>query len=143
MEDYLQFINRDVGTEGNLEGPVYVPNGPERNFGDRIGIDPDGKPLYLSGRVLNLNGEAITNALVDVWQPNSKGLYDIQDPSQPQWNFRGQFRTNSEGKYQFETVIPVGYHVPSSGPCGEVLELLGRHTWRAAHTRLRHTCTND
>lgn len=134
--------SRDGGTEGNLEGPLYVPNAPERNFGDRIGIDPEGKILHLFGRVLNPNGEAIANALVDVWQPNSKGLYDIQDPSQPQGNFRGQFRTNSEGEYQFETVIPVGYHVPSSGPCGEVLELLGRHTWRAAHIHFKLSAPN-
>lgn len=134
--------SRDVGTEGNLEGPLYVPNAPERNFGDRIGIDPEGKTLHLSGRVLSPNGEAIANALVDVWQPNSKGLYDIQDPSQPQGNFRGQFKTNSEGKYQFETVIPIGYRVPSSGPCGEVLQLLGRHTWRAAHIHFKLSAPN-
>jgi hydroxyquinol 1,2-dioxygenase len=31
----------------------------------------------------------------------------------------------------------MGYNVPASGPCGEVLRLLGRHTWRAAHIHVK------
>ena len=125
------------GTESNLEGPLYVPNAPERLLGDRLGIDAEGDSLFLSGRVLNLNGQLIANALIDVWQPNSKGLYDIQDTFQPQGNFRGRFKTNASGKYMFETVVPQGYKVPASGPSGELLQLLGRHTWRAAHIHFK------
>ncbi len=125
------------GTESNLEGPLYVPNAPERQMGDRLGIDPEGDTLFLSGRVLDLNGQPIANALIDVWQPNSKGLYDIQEPSQPLGNFRGRFKTNASGKYMFETVVPLGYNVPASGPSGELLRLLGRHTWRAAHIHFK------
>ncbi|MEG4816969.1 dioxygenase family protein [Microcoleus sp. K5-D4] len=40
---------------------------------------------------------------------------------------------NHVTKKEFETVVPLGYKVPSSGPCGELLGLLGRHPWRAAH----------
>ncbi len=125
------------GTEDNLEGPLYVPNAPERQMGDRLGSDAEGDTLFLSGRVLDLNGEPIAHALIDVWQPNSKGLYDIQDPSQPQWNFRGRFITDASGKYTLETVVPMGYKVPSSGPSGELLQRLGRHPWRAAHIHFK------
>ncbi len=128
-------------TESNLERPLYVPNAPERQMGDRIGVDAEGEPLFLSGRVLDVNGEPIANALVDVWQPNSKGLYDIQDPSQPAGNFRGQFYTDGDGNYSFETIVPSGYNVPTSGFCGEVLRLLGRHTWRAAHIHFKLSAT--
>ncbi|MBD0341647.1 MAG: hydroxyquinol 1,2-dioxygenase [Microcoleus sp. Co-bin12] len=125
------------GTESNLEGPLYVPNAPERQLNDRLGIDAEGDALFLSGRVFNLNGQPIANAVIDVWQPNSKGLYDIQDPSQPLGNFRGRFKTNESGKYMFETVVPIGYKVPASGPSGELLRLLGRHPWRAAHIHFK------
>jgi catechol 1,2-dioxygenase/hydroxyquinol 1,2-dioxygenase len=124
-------------TESNLEGPLYVPNAPERQMGDRLGIDTEGDSLFLSGRVLDLNGQPIANALIDVWQPNSKGLYDVQEPSQPLGNFRGRFKTNKSGKCMFETVVPLGYKVPSSGPSGELLRLLGRHPWRAAHIHFK------
>jgi catechol 1,2-dioxygenase/hydroxyquinol 1,2-dioxygenase len=127
------------GTESNLEGPLYVPNAPERQMGDRLGIDPEGDTLFLSGRVLDVNGQPIANALIDVWQPNSKGLYDIQEPSVPLGNFRGRFKTDKSGKYRFETVVPLGYNVPASGPSGELLRLLGRHTWRAAHIHFKVT----
>jgi hydroxyquinol 1,2-dioxygenase len=126
------------GTERNLEGPLYVPNAPERQMGDRLGVeDEEGDLLLLSGNVLDLNAQPITNVLIDVWQPNSKGLYDIQDSSQPQGNFRGRFKTNSDGRYTFKTVVPMGYNVPASGPSGELLRLLGRHTWRAAHIHFK------
>ena len=129
--------NAHRGTETNLEGPLYVPNAPERQMGDRLGIDTEGDSLFLSGRVLDLNGQPIANALIDVWQPNSQGLYDVQEPSQPLGNFRGRFKTNKSGTYRFETVVPLGYKVPSSGPCGELLGLLGRHPWRAAHIHFK------
>lgn len=128
-------------TESNLEGPLYVPNAPQRNLGDRIGIDPEGEPLFLSGRVLDVNGQAIANALIEVWQPNSKGLYDIMDPSQSAGNFRGQLHTDENGNYSFETVVPSGYNIPNDGPCGEVLRLLGRHAWRAAHIHFKLSAT--
>ncbi|WP_199197461.1 dioxygenase [Chroococcidiopsis sp. CCALA 051] len=124
-------------TESNLEGPMYVLDAPERNMGDRLGIDKDGEPLIVSGYVLDLDGKPIADAIVDVWQPNSQGLYDLQDPSQPKDNFRGRLKTKVDGIYTFETVVPTGYHIPASGPCGEVLELLGRHTWRAAHIHFK------
>ncbi|NJK76767.1 MAG: hydroxyquinol 1,2-dioxygenase [Richelia sp. CSU_2_1] len=124
-------------TECNLEGPLYVPNAPKRHMGDRLGIDAGGDILWLSGCVLDLNDRPIANAMIDVWQANSQGLYDIQDPSQPDGNFRGCFQTDADGKYAFETVVPMGYNVPASGPSGELLRLLGRHTWRAAHIHFK------
>ncbi|MBW4429801.1 MAG: hydroxyquinol 1,2-dioxygenase [Nostoc desertorum CM1-VF14] len=135
LVELLHDVHR--GTESNLEGPLYVPNAPERQLNDRLGIDAEGDALLLSGRVFNLNGQPIANAVIDVWQPNSKGLYDIQDPSQPLGNFRGRFKTNESGKYMFETVVPIGYKVPASGPSGELLRLLGRHPWRAAHIHFK------
>lgn len=136
LVELLQDANGKA-TESNLEGPMYVPNAPERNMGDRLGIDKDGEPLIVSGYVLDLHGKPIADAIVDVWQPNSQGLYDLQDLSQPKDNFRGRFKTKVDGIYKFETVVPTGYHIPASGPCGEVLELLGRHTWRAAHIHFK------
>jgi protocatechuate 3,4-dioxygenase beta subunit len=138
VSELVELLHDDnQGTESNLEGPLYVPNAPERRMGDQLGIDPVGDPLLLSGRVLDGHGDPIANALIDVWQPNSQGLYDIQDASQPQGNFRGRFTTDATGQYAFATVVPRGYNVPSSGPSGDWLRRLGRHTWRAAHIHFK------
>lgn len=139
LVELIQETNSGIATESNLEGPLYVPNPPKREMGDRLGIDEAGDPLFLSGYIMDIYGQPIANAIVDVWQGNSKGFYDIQDDSQPRGNFRGYFRTDFDGKYAFETVIPLGYQVPASGPCGEALRLLGRHTWRAAHIHVKIT----
>jgi hydroxyquinol 1,2-dioxygenase len=136
LVDLLHHTNLE-STQSALEGPVYVPNAPERQMGEHLGIDPEGTPLFLSGSVANTDGKAIANALIEVWQSDSKGLYDIQDPNQPKGNFRGCFRTGKDGKYEFETVIPIGYAIPADGPCGQVLRLLGRHTQRPAHIHFK------
>lgn len=141
LVELLHDTNHGTATESNVEGPLYVPNSPERQMGDVLGIDENGDSLFLSGYILDLNGQPIANALVDVWQSNSKGFYDLQDPSQPKGNFRGRFRTTADGKYAFRTVVPKGYNVPASGPCGEVLRLLGRHTSRAAHIHFKLNAT--
>jgi hydroxyquinol 1,2-dioxygenase len=137
LVELLHDANGNRATEQNLEGPLYISNAPERPMGALLGADIDSDLLLLSGRVLDVKGQPIVNALIDVWQANSKGLYDIQDPSQPQGNFRGRFQTGADGKYAFETVVPLAYNVPESGPCGEVLRLLGRHAWRAAHIHFK------
>lgn len=128
---------RGSATEANNEGPLYVPDAPERKMGEPLGEDKDGEPLLLSGRVLTPGNEPVAKVLLDVWQPNSKGNYDTQDPKQPRGNFRGRFWTASDGRYEFETVVPAGYKVPGDGPCGQVLKLLGRHPWRPAHIHFK------
>ncbi len=129
--------DRKGATETNLEGPLYVPDPPKRKMGECIGVDPDGDALFMEGRVLDEKGKPLANATVDVWQPDSKGFYDVQDPDQEPGNFRGLFVTDDEGRYAFETVVPLGYNVPASGPSGEVLRALGRHTWRPAHIHFK------
>ncbi|GAA6619868.1 dioxygenase [Scytonema sp. NUACC26] len=136
LVDLLHHTNSE-STQSTLEGPVYVPNAPERQMGDCLGVDKEGDPLFFSGSVVNTDGMPITNTLIEVWQSNSKGLYDIQDPNQPKGNFRGCFRTGADGKYTFETVVPIGYAIPADGACGQVLRLLGRHTQRPAHIHFK------
>lgn len=137
LVELLHDYDLDQTTETNLEGPLYVPNPPERKNGDVLGVDPAGDPLFMSGRVLSEDGRPIAGAVVDAWQPDSKGLYDVQDPTQPKMNFRGKFRTDADGRFWFQTVVPLGYNVPSSGPSGDVLRALGRHTWRPAHIHFK------
>ena len=52
---------------------------------------------------------------------------------QPEWNLRGIFTSDEEGRYWFRSVKPRYYPIPDDGPVGKLLAKLGRHPNRAAH----------
>ncbi|MGH3159033.1 MAG: hydroxyquinol 1,2-dioxygenase, partial [Streptosporangiaceae bacterium] len=85
------------------------------------------------GQVTDVTGRPLDGATLDVWQTAGNGLYDTQDPGQPRFNLRGVFVTGPDGHYEFRTVRPVSYPIPTDGPVGDLLRQAGRHHWRAAH----------
>ena len=123
----------DGATESTVLGPFYVSGAPAREMGDQIGRPEDGSPTFVHGRVTDLAGRPLDLARLDVWQTAGNGLYDTQDPSQPEFNLRGVLVTGPDGRYQFRTVRPVSYPIPTDGPVGGLLRGAGRHNWRAAH----------
>jgi catechol 1,2-dioxygenase/hydroxyquinol 1,2-dioxygenase len=121
-------------TEMNVEGPLYFGQMPERKSGELIGeIGPKDDPLFVSLTIRDKAGKVIPNALVDVWQPNGEGYYYVQREYLPEWNFYARFRSDANGKVDFQSVVPGDYPVPTSGPTGAMLEKLGRHGYRACH----------
>ncbi|MGO4853016.1 intradiol ring-cleavage dioxygenase [Phaeovulum sp. W22_SRMD_FR3] len=121
-------------TETTVFGPFHVANAPERPMGAQISLDGKGEICLYQGRVLDLDGNPVENALIDVWSDNADGFYDVQQPGlQPQWNNRGIFRTGPDGRYAFRGIKPVSYPIPDDGPVGRMLAALGRHPWRPAH----------
>lgn len=121
-------------TEMNVEGPLYLHGLPERQHGDRLGeIGSDDKPMFVKHKVTDTSGKPLANATVDVWQPNGEGFYYVQRDYLPEWNFYGRFHTDANGEVHFLTVVPGDYPVPTSGATGNVLEKLGRHSYRACH----------
>lgn len=75
----------------------------------------------------------MTGAALNVWECAANGLYDQQDPSQPDGNMRGIFTSDNEGNYGFYCIKPVPYPVPYDGPAGDILKLMDRSPFRAAH----------
>jgi protocatechuate 3,4-dioxygenase beta subunit len=71
--------------------------------------------------------------MVDVWQASPVGLYENQDPEQPDMNLRGRFRTDTDGYFRFRSVRPAGYPIPTHGPVGVLLDKQHRHPYRPAH----------
>ncbi len=125
-------------TASNVEGPFYRPDAPL--VGPPVtlcGDDEPGEVLFVSGQVRSADGEPLPGALLDVWQTNENGLYEHEDPSQPEWNLRRRFQAGDDGRYEFRTVAPAAYQIPHSGPVGRFLEAVGRHPWRPAHLHLK------
>jgi len=117
-----------------LLGPFWRANAPACPNGASIArSNCDGFPMEVRGRVFGADGQPLAGAVVDVWQADPKGLYENQDPAQPEMNLRGRFETDADGRFFFRTVTPSGYPVPTSGPCGELLAAQRRHPYRPAH----------
>src|SRR5246500_5431237 len=79
--DLISHRKPDGATESTVFGPFHRLNAPEMPAGGNIAhLDKTGAPPRVSGRVLDLDGKPIAGALLDVWQAQTSGLYDSQDP---------------------------------------------------------------
>jgi hydroxyquinol 1,2-dioxygenase len=136
LVDSLANAVPEGATESTVLGPFYVPGSPLRDYGGRIDEEPAGRPTWVHGRVLDLDGAAIAGAELDIWQNGENCLYAVQDPDVPEDHLRGRFRTRADGSYGFVAVRPVPYPIPDDGPVGQMLEATGRHPWRPAHIHL-------
>lgn len=134
LVDAINHRTPEDATETTVFGPFHVENAPLREMGSNISLDGKGALCRYHGRVLDLDGNPIEGALVDVWSDNEDGYYDVQQPDiQPPMNNRGMFRTGKDGRYWFMGIKPVSYPIPNDGPVGQMLESIGRHPYRPAH----------
>jgi catechol 1,2-dioxygenase len=121
-------------SESTVLGPFHVADAPELPMGANICLDAKGEDMVISGRILDTKGKPIADAVIDVWQANDEGFYDVQQKGvQPDFNLRGVFRTGPDGTYWFRAVKPKFYPIPDDGPVGQLLGKLGRHPYRPAH----------
>ncbi|SCB19619.1 intradiol ring-cleavage dioxygenase [Rhizobium hainanense] len=121
-------------SESTVLGPFHVADAPELPMGANICLDQKGEDMVIGGRILDTEGRPIENAVLDVWQANDEGFYDVQQKGiQPDFNLRGVFRTGKDGQYWFRAVKPKYYPIPDDGPVGKLLDALGRHPYRPAH----------
>eukprot|EP01037_Dinobryon_pediforme_P015619 gene15619-15765_t len=121
-------------TETTVLGPFHVSDAPRYPAGTNICLDGKGQPMVVTGRVTDTEGRPIAGALLDVWQTNDEGFYDVQQKGvQPDMNLRGVFTTDADGYFWFRSVKPRYYPIPDDGPVGQLLRKLGRHPNRPAH----------
>jgi catechol 1,2-dioxygenase len=133
----VETINHRTGgasTESTVLGPFHMVESPPREPGANIALDGKGQPCLVTGRVTGPDGEPLAAALVDVWQANADGFYDVQQPDvQPERNLRGLFTADGGGRFWFRTIVPRYYPIPDDGPVGELLAATSRHPYRPAH----------
>ncbi len=125
------------GTPRTIEGPLYVAGAPLRDAVSKIDLDADvdAGPLVIRGKVTGPDGQPVAGAVVECWHANSNGFYSHFDPTgaQSPFNLRGAVRTDAQGKYEFRTLMPVGYGCPPQGATQQLLDALARHGNRPAH----------
>jgi hydroxyquinol 1,2-dioxygenase len=121
-------------TTANLLGPFWRAGSPRvDNGGSIVRSETAGAPMFVTAYVRDLAGNPVVGAEVDVWHTSGEGIYENQDPHQADWNLRGKFTTDEEGKIWFRSIKPIGYPIPVNGPVGDLLRAQGRHNLRPAH----------
>lgn len=126
-------------TESTVLGPFYAPGAPLREYGESMvasGDGPAGVPAWVHGRVLDVGGQPVAGAELDVWQNGPDRLYAVQRPEAPEDHLRGRYLTCEDGSYALLAVRPVPYTIPDDGPVGRMLAASGRHPWRPAHIHM-------
>lgn len=129
------------GTESNVEGPFYISDAPMLTRPYVLPRRPDepGEVLTFSGTVSTTDGRPLAGALIDVWQDNGAGEYSHFHPNVPEHNLRGRFVSDEDGRFEFETVLPVPYEIPTGGAAGQLLAAMGRPAFRPAHVHFKIT----
>jgi catechol 1,2-dioxygenase len=106
-------------TEREIIGPFYRFGAP---FQTKLaGPEEAGERLVISGKVYGSDCRTrLANALIEVWQANSAGLYDTNKPGNftehGHFHLRGMMLTDQQGNYELETIMPGRYPIPPGLP---------------------------
>jgi catechol 1,2-dioxygenase len=102
----------------DILGPFHVGGAPFRGK-----VTPPLEPgdlLVMRGRIWGFDTKRpVSGAVLDVWQADARGKYDMTDPKHPpkHTEFRNRIRliTDETGFYEYETIRPAAYRI-GSGP---------------------------
>lgn len=132
---YLQ----NKGTMPNVIGPLYREDAPfMENPGRMVEDDEPGRHIILRGQVRDCDtGAPLADTILDFWQSNEEGFYEDQRPDMPDYEFRRRIKTDSDGRYEFRTIVPGGYYIANRDtPVVKLTELIGLGSFRPSHVHL-------
>ena len=120
-------------TEATVLGPFFAHGAKEYGYGAdlRQGATQKGEDVWVSGRVLTMDGKPIPNALLDIWQAKADGIYDLQ--TEGEFELRGRVKANEKGEYAFASYKPSFYSIPMDGPVGGLIRATTNNHMRPAH----------
>jgi protocatechuate 3,4-dioxygenase beta subunit len=106
-------------TDDQTSGPFYPAKKPADQDADLTQVSgKDGRALgqilLVSGKVINIRGEPVAGAELEVWQANAAGRYNHpsdRNPAPIDPNFQGYaaIRSGADGSYSLKTVKPGAY----------------------------------
>ncbi len=102
--DGKTFVGDDPTTTDIL-GPFYRPGAPFRT--NLVEKGTKGQILHFNGTVFAKDGKTpVKDSLIEIWHCNEDGVYDN---TSDEYIYRASFKTGSDGKYHFMTILPVPY----------------------------------
>jgi hydroxyquinol 1,2-dioxygenase len=113
-------------------GPFFVEGAPEVALGGDIAFGAPGEPCWVEGSVSDTDGNPLPGALLEVWECDEDGLYDVQYGA-GRTAARGRLHADADGNFSFWALTPVPYPIPNDGPVGRLLQAAGRSPMRAPH----------
>jgi hydroxyquinol 1,2-dioxygenase len=119
-------------TEATVVGPFFTAGSPEIALGGDIAAGAPGQPCWVEGTITDTDGKPVPHALIEVWEADDDGLYDVQY-GDDRVAARGHLRSDAEGGYRFWGIAPTPYPIPHDGPVGRLLAATGRSPMRASH----------
>ena len=128
------FAEELVKTAAQTAGPFYPNKLPLDTDNDLLIINDSitpavGEITHLTGKVLDIKGNPIKNAVIEIWQVDNNAAYlhtQSSNREKRDTNFQGfgRFVTGSTGEYYFRTIKPVPY--PGRTPHIHVKVMKGR-----------------
>ncbi|MFI9824692.1 carbohydrate-binding protein [Streptomyces sp. NPDC052013] len=111
----------DDPTPDQMEGPYFKPNSPRRT--NLVAPGSPGTRLTVSGYVFGRDCTPLPGVLLDFWQADNAGAYDMAG-----YAFRGHQFTDAAGAFALQTIVPGLYpgrtrhlHVKAQAPGEPVL----------------------
>ncbi|MGH7781206.1 MAG: protocatechuate 3,4-dioxygenase subunit alpha [Candidatus Binataceae bacterium] len=98
-------------TPSQTVGPFFAP-ALVREGGERLARQGTrGERIAIEGRVLDGDGAAVPDAMVEIWQANAEGRYDHDEDTQeklldPNFHGFGRAGTDPQGEFRFHTIKP-------------------------------------
>ena len=120
-------------TEPTVFGPFFLEDAPPYALGDDVSNGATGQPCMVKGTIKGLDGKPVANALINVWQADADGNYDVQYAELAHPQARGILHSDAEGRFHFKTILAEAYPIPTDGPVGAMLKATNNHPWRPAH----------
>lgn len=104
-------------TLSEITGPLFGHDTVRAEEGDltrQHGGEPLGERIIVAGRVLDDNGRAVPQTLIEIWQCNAAGRYRHQNdahdaPLDPNFSGAGRVMSDRDGNYRFITIKPGAY----------------------------------
>ncbi|KAF7557561.1 hypothetical protein G7Z17_g599 [Cylindrodendrum hubeiense] len=134
LVDSISYRHQPGATESSVLGPFHDENAHVIDTGGSIASEGTfGECTLVRGFIRDVEGKPVSKALIDVWETDGNGVYDLEYAEKEGPDCRGKLWSEQDGSYAFKCVRPVPYPISNDGPVGELLRTLNRHWYRPAH----------
>lgn len=117
---HLHAANALIATPRQTEGPFYPRDWTGDIDNDLVIVKGEaakalGQITHVTGRILDLSGNPVRGAIVEIWQCDANGVYRHPSDEGPRhkrdtgFQSRGRMPTGADGAYTFRTIRPVAY----------------------------------